>query len=189
MKTFTATPSDITHEWHVVDAAGVPLGRLASVVAQLIRGKHKPTYTPHMDGGDFVVVINAEKVKLTGRKLSNKVYFAHTGYMGHERFTAARDLLAKHPDRVIEKGLASGAGPSPRICGTAGPRCACAFAATMPTMASATALEQKSCLTGTSFQPSRSSVLRRPVNRQQSPVALTSIRMTRQAGRRRSGDA
>ena len=105
MKTFTATPADISHEWHIVDAAGVPLGRLASNVAQLIRGKHKPTYTPHMDGGDFVVVINAAKVKLTGRKLTNKVYFGHTGYMGHERFTQARDLLAKHPERVIEKAV------------------------------------------------------------------------------------
>ena len=95
MKTFTATPADISHDWHLVDAEDVPLGRLASRVAQLIRGKHKPTYTPHMDGGDFVVVINASKVKLTGRKLTNKMYFSHSGYMGHERFTAARDLLAK----------------------------------------------------------------------------------------------
>jgi large subunit ribosomal protein L13 len=105
MKTFTATPADISHDWHLVDAEDVPLGRLASRVAQLIRGKHKPTYTPHMDGGDFVVVINASKVKLTGRKLTNKMYFRHTGYMGHERFTAVRDLLAKHPDRVIEKAV------------------------------------------------------------------------------------
>ncbi len=105
MKTFTATPADISHDWHVVDAEGVPLGRLASVVAQLIRGKHKPTYTPHMDGGDFVVVINASKIKLTGKKLDKKHYFSHTGYMGHERFTAAGDLLAKHPDRVIEKAV------------------------------------------------------------------------------------
>ena len=105
MKTFTATPDDISHDWHVVDAAGVPLGRLASVVAQLIRGKHKPTYTPHMDGGDFVVVVNAEKVRLTGRKMDNKKYFSHTGYMGHEASHAARDLLAKHPDRVIEKAV------------------------------------------------------------------------------------
>ncbi|HEU4588858.1 MAG TPA: 50S ribosomal protein L13 [Gemmatimonadales bacterium] len=105
MKTFTATPADIQHDWYVVDAAGVPLGRLASTIAQLIRGKHKPSYTPHMDGGDFVVVVNAEKVRLTGRKLSNKVYFRHTGYMGHERFTPARDLLAKHPERVIEKAV------------------------------------------------------------------------------------
>lgn len=105
MKTFTATPADITHDWYVVDAAGVPLGRLASTVAQLIRGKHKPTYTPHMDGGDFVIVINAAKVELTGRKLNQKTYFKHTGYMGHESHTPARDLLAKHPDRVIEKAV------------------------------------------------------------------------------------
>ncbi|HEU5154789.1 MAG TPA: 50S ribosomal protein L13, partial [Gemmatimonadales bacterium] len=69
MNTFSAKPKDLAHQWHLVDADGVPLGRLASRVAQLIRGKHKPTFTPHMDGGDFVVVINAEKVKLTGRKL------------------------------------------------------------------------------------------------------------------------
>jgi large subunit ribosomal protein L13 len=105
MKTFTARPADISHDWHLVDAEGVPLGRLASVVAQLIRGKHKPTFTPHMDGGDFVVVVNAAKVRLSGRKLSNKVYFRHTGYMGHERFTAARDMLAKRPERVIEKAV------------------------------------------------------------------------------------
>ena len=105
MKTFTSTPDTITHEWHIVDAAGVPLGRLASHVAQLIRGKHKPTFTPHMDGGDFVIVINASKVALTGRKIDKKFYFRHTGYMGHERFTAAGDLLAKHPDRVIEKAV------------------------------------------------------------------------------------
>ena len=105
MKTFSATPDDITHAWHVVDADGVPLGRLASTVAQLIRGKHKPTYTPHMDGGDFVVVINASKVKLTGRKMEQKTYFKHTGYMGHESHVAVRDLLAKHADRVIEKAV------------------------------------------------------------------------------------
>jgi large subunit ribosomal protein L13 len=105
MKTFTATPADITHDWYVVDATEVPLGRLASTVAQLIRGKHKPTFTPHMDGGDFVVVINASKVKLTGRKITNKTYFKHTGYMGHESHTPARELLAKWPDRVIEKAV------------------------------------------------------------------------------------
>jgi large subunit ribosomal protein L13 len=105
MKTFTATPDDIRHEWHVVDAEGVPLGRLASAVAQLIRGKHKPSFTPHMDGGDFVVVVNAEKVRLTGRKLDNKKYFRHTGYMGHDRMVPAREVLAKHPERVIEKAV------------------------------------------------------------------------------------
>jgi large subunit ribosomal protein L13 len=105
MKTFSATPTDISHDWYVVDAAGVPLGRLATTVAQLIRGKHKPTFTPHMDGGDFVIVINADKVRLTGRKLDQKTYFKHTGYMGHESHTPARNLLAKHPDRVIEKAV------------------------------------------------------------------------------------
>ena len=105
MKTFTATPDDIRHEWHVVDAEGVPLGRLASAVAQLIRGKHKPSFTPHMDGGDFVVVVNADKVRLTGRKLDNKKYFRHTGYMGHDRMVPAREVLAKHPERVIEKAV------------------------------------------------------------------------------------
>src|SRR3954453_2863450 len=105
MKTFTATPADISHEWHIVDAAGVPRGWLSISGPQLIRGEDKPPYTPHMDGGDFVVVVNAAKVRLTGRKLTNKVYFAHTGYMGHERFTQARDLLAKHPERVIEKAV------------------------------------------------------------------------------------
>lgn len=103
--TYSAKQADLQHDWLVVDAAGVPLGRLASTVAQLIRGKHKPTFTPHMDGGDFVVVINADKVAFTGNKLSQKHYFRHTGYMGHERFTAAKDLLAKHPDRVIEKAV------------------------------------------------------------------------------------
>jgi large subunit ribosomal protein L13 len=105
MKTFSAKPSDITHDWHVVDATGVPLGRLASVVAQLIRGKHKPTFTPHMDGGDFVVVVNAQQVKFTGNKLDTKRYFKHTGYMGHETLTPARRMMEKHPDRVIEKAV------------------------------------------------------------------------------------
>src|SRR6185369_12714131 len=105
MKTFTATPADITHDWHVVDADGVPLGRLASAVAQLIRGKHKPTFTPHMDGGDFVVVVNAAKVKLTGKKTDQKRYFGHSGYMGHESFTPVRELLDKKPELVIEKAV------------------------------------------------------------------------------------
>jgi large subunit ribosomal protein L13 len=105
MKTFSATPEDITHDWHIVDATGVPLGRLASHVAQLIRGKHKPTFTPHMDGGDFVVVVNASRVRLTGRKLEQKTYFKHTGYMGHESHVPAQDMLDKHPDRVIEKAV------------------------------------------------------------------------------------
>ena len=105
MRTYSQRPSDISHDWHLVDATNVPLGRLATTVAQLIRGKHKPTFTPHMDGGDFVVVINAEKVRLSGRKIDQKTYFSHSGYMGHEKHTPVRTMLAKHPDRVIEKAV------------------------------------------------------------------------------------
>ena len=106
MNTFSAKPKDLAHQRHLVDANGVPLGRLASRVAQLIRGKHKPTFTPHMDGGDFVVVINAEKVKLTGRKLEQKRHFRHTGYMGHERFTPVKKLIeGGRPERVIEHAV------------------------------------------------------------------------------------
>ena len=105
MKTFSARTQDVQHDWHVVDASGISLGRLASAVAQLIRGKHKPTFTPHIDGGDFVVVVNAEKIKLTGNKLANRQIFRHTGYMGHERFTPLKVMMAKHPDRVIEKAV------------------------------------------------------------------------------------
>ncbi len=105
MKTFTATPDTIEHRWWLVDARGQSLGRLASQVAQLIRGKHKPTFTPHMDGGDFVVVINASQVRLTGRKLQQKQYFRHTGYMGHARFVPAKAMLDKHPERVIQRAV------------------------------------------------------------------------------------
>ena len=105
MKTFTATPDTIEHHWWLVDARGQSLGRLASQVAQLIRGKHKPTFTPHMDGGDFVVVINAAQVRLTGRKLEQKRYFRHTGYMGHARFVPAKVMLDKHPERVVERAV------------------------------------------------------------------------------------
>ncbi len=105
MKTFSATPADIDHKWYVVDADGLVLGRLASEVAKVIRGKHKPTFTPHMDTGDFVIVINAAKVRLTGRKAEQKKYFRHSGYMGHERFTPLGALVAKHPERVIEHAV------------------------------------------------------------------------------------
>ena len=105
MGTYTLKPSEITRRWHLVDASGVPLGRLASAVAQLIRGKHKPTFTPHMDGGDFVVVVNAAKVHLTGRKREQKRYFRHSGYMGHERFTAVARVLETRPERVIERAV------------------------------------------------------------------------------------
>lgn len=105
MKTYSPKQDELEHRWHLVDADGVVLGRLASNVAQLIRGKHKPTFAPHADAGDFVVVINADKVRLTGRKLQQKRYFRHTGYMGHERFTAAAKMLETHPERVIESAV------------------------------------------------------------------------------------
>ena len=105
MSTYTATPKDIEHRWFVVDADGMVLGRLAAEIVRILRGKHKPMYTPHMDTGDNVIVINAAKVKLTGRKLEQKKYFSHTGYMGHERHTPAASMLAKHPERVIEKAV------------------------------------------------------------------------------------
>ena len=105
MKTFTATPSTTTHKWFVVDADGQVLGRLASEIAKIIRGKHKPIFTPHMDTGDFVIVINASKIAVTGRKAEQKQYFNHTGYMGHERYTPYATMLARHPERVIEKAV------------------------------------------------------------------------------------
>ena len=105
MKTFSLRKEDVTHRWFVVDAAGQPLGRLASRVAQVLRGKHKPTFTPHLNGGDCVVVVNAAKVKLTGRKLEQKRYFRHTGYMGHERFAPLKKVLEGRPERVIERAV------------------------------------------------------------------------------------
>jgi large subunit ribosomal protein L13 len=105
MSTYTARPSDIEHKWYIVDAEGMVLGRLATEVARIIRGKHKPTFTPHMNTGDNVIVINASKVKVTGRKAEQKTYFYHTGYMGHDRQTPFATMLAKHPERIIEKAV------------------------------------------------------------------------------------
>jgi len=105
MKTHSVTPSEITHHWFVVDATNVPLGRLASRVAQVIRGKHKPIYSPHLDTGDSVIVVNAAKVRLTGRKLEQKRYFRHSGYMGHERFTPLSKVMATRPERVVERAV------------------------------------------------------------------------------------
>src|SRR3954469_2865101 len=105
MKTYSATPRDITKRWYVVDAEDMVLGRLASEIAKIIRGKHKPMFTPHMDTGDGVIVINASKVRVTGRKAEQKNYFSHTGYMGHERFMPYATMIAKHPERVIEKAV------------------------------------------------------------------------------------
>jgi large subunit ribosomal protein L13 len=105
MSTFSAKPSDIEHKWFIVDADGMVLGRLASEVAKIIRGKHKPTFTPHMDTGDSVIVINAAKVRVTGRKAEQKTYFVHTGYMGHDRQIPFAKVLGKNPERIIEKAV------------------------------------------------------------------------------------
>lgn len=102
MKTYTPKAQEIERRWWLVDAAGKPLGRLATEVARVLRGKHKPLYTPHLDVGDHVVVINAEKVVLTGRKADQKRYFRHSGYMGGERFIPFRRMLEQHPERIIE---------------------------------------------------------------------------------------
>lgn len=104
-KTFSATPRDIEQRWYIVDAEGKVLGRLATEIARVIRGKHKAIFTPHMDTGDNVIVINAEKVKVTGKKAEQKRYFRHTGYMGHEKYTTLGTMIAKHPERVIEKAV------------------------------------------------------------------------------------
>ncbi len=105
MKTYSVTPKDIGHQWFVVDATGIPLGRLASQVAQVIRGKHKPTFTPHLDTGDSVIVVNAAKVRFTGRKLEQKRYFSHSGYMGHEKLTPVAKVFAQRPEKVVERAV------------------------------------------------------------------------------------
>lgn len=102
MKTYTPKQDDIQRAWWLVDAEGKALGRLASEVARLLRGKHKPQYTPHLDTGDHVVVVNASKVKLTGRKAEQKTYFRHSGYMGGEKHIPFARMIETHPERVIE---------------------------------------------------------------------------------------
>ena len=100
-----ASPSTIERKWYVVDATGYTLGRLASEVAKVLRGKNKPTYTPSMDTGDYVIVINAEKVSVTGKKLLQKIYYNHSDYVGGMRETTLKEMLAKHPERVIEHAV------------------------------------------------------------------------------------
>ena len=102
MKSFMANPSNIERKWYVVDAADQTLGRLAAEIAKILRGKHKPTFTPHMDTGDHVIVINADKVVLTGKKLVQKTYFRHSGYLGGASVTTAGEMLAKNPVRMVE---------------------------------------------------------------------------------------
>ncbi|MFD0694261.1 50S ribosomal protein L13 [Paenibacillus sp. GCM10027628] len=100
--TYMAKPNEVERKWYIVDAAGQTLGRLASEVASIIRGKHKPEFTPHVDTGDFVVVINASQIKLTGKKMQNKMYYRHSLYPGGLKVTSAQDLLNSKPDRMIE---------------------------------------------------------------------------------------
>ncbi len=102
MRTYTPKANEIEHRWWIVDAADKPLGRLATQIATVLRGKHKPMYTPHLDVGDYIVVLNAEKVMLTGKKADQKTYFRHSGYMGGERHIPFRRVIETHPERVIE---------------------------------------------------------------------------------------
>ncbi|NYI40656.1 50S ribosomal protein L13 [Demequina lutea] len=105
MRTFSPKPGDVTKTWHIIDASDVVLGRLASQVAVLLRGKHKATFAPHVDSGDFVIVINAEKVALTGKKLTDKMVYRHSGYPGGLKTKAIGELLATNPTRVIENAV------------------------------------------------------------------------------------
>ena len=105
MRTYTPKPADVQRQWYVIDATDVVLGRLASQVAQLLRGKHKPIYAPHLDTGDFVVIVNAGKVALSGSKLEQKKAYRHSGYPGGLRAVNYGDLMAKHPERVVEKAV------------------------------------------------------------------------------------
>ena len=105
MKTFSAKSETVQRDWFVVDATGKTLGRLCSQIASRLRGKHKPVFTPHVDTGDYIVVVNAEKIAVTGTKLANKRYFRFTGYVGNMKSTSLKDLLDKHPERVIEIGV------------------------------------------------------------------------------------
>lgn len=102
MKTFMASTAEVERKWYVVDAEGKTLGRLASEVAKVLRGKHKPIFTPHIDTGDYVIVVNAEKVKVTGKKLNQKIYYHHSGYVGGMKETTLKNMLANKPERVVE---------------------------------------------------------------------------------------
>ena len=102
MKSFMASPATIERKWYVVDATGCTLGRLASEVAKVLRGKNKPIFTPHMDCGDYVIVVNADKVKVTGKKLDQKIYYNHSDYVGGMRETTLREMMAKKPEKVVE---------------------------------------------------------------------------------------
>jgi len=102
MKTFSAKPNDVNHDWYVIDAAGKTLGRMASEIARRLRGKHKPIYTPHVDTGDYIIVVNADKVQVTGKKAADKIYYHHTGYIGNLKSMSFEKMQARAPGRVIE---------------------------------------------------------------------------------------
>jgi len=101
LKTYSAKAGEIKRDWWVVDATDQTLGRLSAKLAMILQGKNKPVYTPHMDTGDFVVVVNVEKMRVTGRKLDQKIYYRHTGYAGGQKATSMRDMMERHPDRVL----------------------------------------------------------------------------------------
>jgi large subunit ribosomal protein L13 len=105
VKTYYAKPLEVEREWVLIDATDQVLGRVASVAAQILKGKHKPQYTPHVDTGDFVVVINADKIKVTGAKAADKVYYRHSGYVGGLKSETFEEAMAKHPERVIEHAV------------------------------------------------------------------------------------
>ena len=105
MKTYHAKPGEVEREWLVIDATDMVLGRLATQVAQILKGKNKPQYTPHVDTGDFVIVINAEKIRLTGNKAETKIYYSHSGYIGGLKEVSFKRMLEKHPERIIEKAV------------------------------------------------------------------------------------
>jgi large subunit ribosomal protein L13 len=105
MKTFSAKPETVRRDWYVVDATDKTLGRLATELARRLRGKHKPEYTPHVDTGDYIVVVNAKNVKVTGRKLSDKMYYRHTGYIGNLKSANLEEMLESSPERVIEQAV------------------------------------------------------------------------------------
>ena len=105
MKTYMANPDTIERKWYLVDADGLTLGRLASEVAKVLRGKNKPEFTPHADTGDYVIVINAEKIKVTGKKMQQKTYFSHSDYVGGDKQIVLSEMLEKHPEEVIEHAV------------------------------------------------------------------------------------
>jgi large subunit ribosomal protein L13 len=105
MKTFMASPATIERKWYVVDATGYTLGRLSSEIAKVLRGKNKAIYTPHIDTGDYVIVVNADKIKVTGKKLDQKIYYHHSDYVGGMKETTLKEMLQKHPERVIEHAV------------------------------------------------------------------------------------